>query len=288
VDVVRKNTDLESSMNRIRLVRLCLAAGLLAPVAVPAQQQRLSADELKAYGGSYAVECARLDAPRLIVAADAISVERDGQRLVGRNVTASASYYGRSPPKNFEAAVIGAVRGGGQMMFMVYADNAGRYVLIEAEPRVQDALGPALLKARYRSCNAGGVPMAETRPAIATPATATSDAVPDIAALLANPLFKRSYLRSIGEKASERWLARLDGPAPPTRRQLLEGAPYLLVAVCKPHACYEHNAVFLYSAEPPRVLGLIHQAGVKTLVGGATPAQGAQLDLLWQAEWRQK
>lgn len=272
---------------RTRLHGLCLAAVLLASVAVSAQQ-RLSADELKAYGGSYAIECGKPDAPRLSVTTDAISVERDGQRLVGRNVTASASYYGRSPPRNFEAALIGEVRGGGQMMFMVYADKAGRYAVIEAEPRVQAALGPALLKARYRSCNAVGAAMAGAAPAIASPAAATSDAVPDIPALLANPLFKRSYLRSIGEKASERWLARLDGPAPPTRRQSLDGAPYLLVAVCKPHDCFEHNAVFLYSAEPPRVLGLIHQAGVKTLVGGATPAQGAQLDLLWQAEWRQK
>lgn len=272
---------------RTRLHGLCLAAVLLASVAVSAQQ-RLSADELKAYGGSYAIECGKPDAPRLSVTTDAISVERDGQRLVGRNVTASASYYGRSPPRNFEAALIGEVRGGGQMMFMVYADKAGRYAVIEAEPRVQAALGPALLKARYRSCNAVGAAMASAAPAIASPAAATSDAVPDIPALLANPLFKRSYLRSIGEKASERWLARLDGPAPPTRRQSLDGAPYLLVAVCKPHDCFEHNAVFLYSAEPPRVLGLIHQAGVKTLVGGATPAQGAQLDLLWQAEWRQK
>jgi hypothetical protein len=272
---------------RTRLHGLCLAAVLLASVAVSAQQ-RLSADELKAYGGSYAIECGKPDAPRLSVTTDAISVERDGQRLVGRNVTASASYYGRSPPRNFEAALIGEVRGGGQMMFMVYADKAGRYAVIEAEPRVQAALGPALLKARYRSCNAVGAAMAGAAPAIASPAAATSDAVPDIPALLANPLFKRSYLRSIGEKASERWLARLDGPAPPTRRQSLDGAPYLLVAVCKPHDCFEHNAVFLYGAEPPRVLGLIHQAGVKTLVGGATPAQGAQLDLLWQAEWRQK
>ena len=274
-------------MKCTRLDRLCLAAVLLAPVAASAQQ-RLTADEMNAYGGSYAVECGKPDAPRLSVTADAISVERDGQRLVGRNVMASVSHFGRSPPKNFVAALIGEVRGGGQMMFMVYADQAGRYALIEAEPSVQAALGPALLKARYRSCNAVGAPTASAVPTIASPVPATSDAVPDIAALLANPLFKRSYLRSIGEKASERWLARLDGPAPPTRRQPLEGMPYLLVAVCKPHDCYEHNAVFLYSAEPPRVLGLIHQAGVKTLVGGATPAQGAQLDLLWQAEWRQK
>lgn len=76
-------------MKRTRLVCLCLclclclAAGLLAPAASSAQQ-RPGADEMKAYGGSYAVECGKPDAPRLSVTADAISVERDGQRLVGR------------------------------------------------------------------------------------------------------------------------------------------------------------------------------------------------------------
>jgi hypothetical protein len=36
------------------------------------------------------------------------------------------------------------------------------------------------------------------------------------------------------------------------------------------------------------VLGLIQQSGVKTLIGLPAPSLAAQLDRLWQTEWRQK
>ena len=273
-------------MKRIRFDRLCLVAGLLAPAAVSAQ--RLSADEMKAYGGKYAIECGNPGTPRLSVTPEAISIERAGQRMVGRNVTASASYFGRSPPKGFEAALIGEVRGGGQMMFMVYADKAGR-----------------LRRDRGRACDPGrarsGVaetalsPLrrrrrADVERAATGPAAGAGDQrrrarhrraarQPGVQAHL--PARDRGKGRRALARAFRRPRAA-DAP-PRTRRHAV-----CLVAICKAHDCYDHNAVFLYSAEQQRVLGLIQQAGVKTLVGGATPAQGAQLDLLWQAEWRQK
>lgn len=263
---------------------LCLAAILLGPAATFAQG--LSADELKAYGGSYAVECANPAGPRLNVGATALDVERGGQRLSGRNPMASASFFGASPPRDFQVALLSEVRGGGQMMFIVFADKAGRYITIDAEPKVRAALGATLLKPRYRSCEAA--PPRPAPAALLPTAPTTSDAAPDIGALLASPVFKRAYLSALGAKAGERWLARLEGPAPPTRREMLDGTPYIVVAICKPHDCSDHNAVFLYSVEQRRVIGLLQQAGTKTLVGGATPLQGRQLDKLWQAEWRLK
>jgi hypothetical protein len=56
-----------------------------------------------------------------------------------------------------------------------------------------------------------------------------------------------------------------------------------------PHRdCYDNNAVFLYSAEQDGVLGLIQQGTVKTLVGLPPPSIGAQLERVWQAEFREK
>jgi hypothetical protein len=122
----------------------------------------------------------------------------------------------------------------------------------------------------------------------ALPAPAGAGGVPELAALINDPAFKRAYQRAIGPKASERWLARFEGPAAPTRAQTVDRVPYVVVAICKAHDCYDHNAVFLYSAAQQRVLGLIQQNGVKTLVGAPGPALAAPLDRLWQAEWRQK
>ena len=68
----------------------------------------------------------------------------------------------------------------------------------------------------------------------------------------------------------------------------MEGTRYVVVAACKAHDCYDHSALFLYSAAQERVLGLIQQQGVKTLVGAPSPSLGAQLDRLWQAEFRQQ
>jgi Inhibitor of vertebrate lysozyme (Ivy) len=255
---------------------------------------------MKLWGGVYAQNCADPAAPRLRVAPDVLSVEQGSQRMVARNVDASYSFFGNSPPKDFQVALMGEARGGLQILFVVYKDRSGEFITLDGDPKVRAALGKPLLAAKHRRCDGQGAPMATLPSALATPAAsaappaATTNLVPapggppDIPALLADRRFKNVYLRAIGPKASERWLAQMDGPSPPTRAQTVEGVPYVVIAVCKPHDCYDHNAVFLYSASQDRVLGLIQQSNVKTLIGLPPPPLAAQLERLWQTEWRQK
>lgn len=108
-----------------------------------------------------------------------------------------------------------------------------------------------------------------------------------MSALIADQRFKRAYLRAFGPVARERWLARFEGPAAPTRTQRIDGVPYIVVAICKAHDCYDHSAVFLYSAARQRVFGLVQRKGKKSVVGAPGPALASRLDRLWQKEWRQ-
>jgi hypothetical protein len=144
--------------------------------------------------------------------------------------------------------------------------------VLDGDVGVTAALGQALLAARYRRCEA----------------PAAAHGVPTLPALVADPAFQRAYRQALGSEASRpRWLARLEGPAAPTRAQLFGGTPYVVVALCKARDCYDHSAVFLYSAAQRRVVGLIRQRGVKTLVGASGTALAGPLERLWRSEWRQ-
>lgn len=254
---------------------VCAAGLLVAASAWP--KGGLDALTLRQYGGRYAADCADTAAPSLRVAAEALTVEQNGLRLTGRApVRAFATELGqRAPAADFRLVLTGAVRAGPRLRFLVHADAVGAYIVLGGDADVTAALGDALLAARYRHCDAPAV-------------SAALRGVPTLPALVADPAFQHAYLRALGTKASQqRWLARLEGPAAPTREQVFGGTPYVVVALCKSRDCYDHSAVFLYSAAQRRVFGLIQQRGVKTRVGAPGPALAASLKRLWRSEWRQ-
>jgi Inhibitor of vertebrate lysozyme (Ivy) len=93
-------------------------------------------------------------------------------------------------------------------------------------------------------------------------------------------------LKALGPLSREKWLATLSGPAPQVKTMRVAGAEMQLAAVCKPHDCAEHNTVLLYDAAVPVLYGKVYQAGRSTLLGNPPPAMAAELDRLWQQEWR--
>lgn len=270
-------------VERVGRCAVALAAGLLA--ALPAWSKGgTDAAALRQFGGRYAVDCENPAAPALRVGPDALLVEQNGQRMVGRKPVSARRGTGHAgngaPPKNFQVALKGEVRGGAKLLFMVYTDSAGPYILLDGDAKVTAALGRALLAPKYRRCDPRSAP-------VASASAVAPGSAPAMKALIADPAFKRAYLRAIGGRASQRWLARLDGPAAPTRMQAFGGTPHVVIAVCKAHDCYDHSAVFVYSAPRERVFGLIQQNGRQALVGAPGPALAAQLGRLWQTEWRQ-
>lgn len=270
-------------MNAFPILRSLVAAACLAP-ALPAQAQSLDAEVMKRYGGAYSADCANPAAARLRVTAQALLVEQAGKRMTGRNVQAAHSYFGNSAPPDYQVALLSEAAGGAGLLFIVYRDKAGLYITLDGDPKVQAALGRALLRARHRHCDGVG-----QQPAAAAPATAAL-AVGETSApgLLQDPGFKAAYHKALGPLVRQPWLARLDGPSPLNKPLRVEGAQYVLASACKNHDCADHNTVLLWSASRGVVYGKVYQRGKTTLIGAPPPGIARALERLWVSEWRRQ
>jgi len=246
-------------------------------------QSNLDADTLKQYGGVYSSDCGSATAPRLRVVADALMVEQGTKRLTGRNVQAAYSYFGQSPPPNYQVALLSEVGGGSQMLFIVFRDKSGQYITLDGDQKVQAALGKALLGPKYRSC---GAARQEATPA---PASASrSEAMTGPPDLLKDAKFKSAYYKALGAKVKESWLAALDGPSPPNKKIKIGSAEYVFASTCKNHDCADNNVVLLYSAAQGAVYGKVVERRRSTLIGAPPTAVASELDRLWATEWRKK
>ena len=267
----------------INLMRSLICAAVFAFVATPTwAQNKLDAQSLKLYGGTYSSDCSSPAAPRLRVVADALTVEQGKKRLTGRDVQPAYSYFGQSPPPDYQVVLLSEVRAGLQLLFIVYRDKLGPYITLDGDAKVQSALGRDLLGRKYRSCNPAGK---ETPSAL--PAGTQPDTMVGPPELLLDAKFKSAYHKALGPKVRESWLAQLDGPARPVKKINIGGTEYLFASTCKNHDCGDNNTVLLYSAARGVVYGKIFQQRRATLIGAPPPAVAAELDRLWLAEWRQ-
>jgi hypothetical protein len=79
----------------MNLMRSSVCGAAFVFVATPAwAQNKLDAQVLKLYGGTYSSDCSSPAAPRLRVVTDALTVEQGKKRLTGRDVQAAYSYFG--------------------------------------------------------------------------------------------------------------------------------------------------------------------------------------------------
>jgi hypothetical protein len=276
-----------------RLLLLCV----LAAPASGWSRERLDADTMVRYGGTYSVACGNPSMARLRVLPDALLVELGNQRMTGLDPQAVYSYFGQSPPKAFQVALLSQVRGMSELIFIVSRDRVGSYVEIDGSQNVRAALGPSLTGRRYRQCEgaavaaAGGAPQpgvvrpaAPPPPSPASPPPSAAGSV-NAAVLIADPRFGKTWRSMLGG-AREPWLAEMDGPAPEPRWVTIGGNRYVLNAFCKAHDCYDNNVVQLYSPGEPRIFAFIHRVNRDTLLGDPPPAMAAELRRLWQGEFR--
>jgi hypothetical protein len=275
-------------MKAIRwLAGSCALAWLGAGAPVEAQPG-LDREALKLYGGTYSADCGNAAATRLRVLANALTVEQGDKRLTGNDVQAAHSFFGQSAPPNYLVALLSEVRGGSQMLFIVFRDGRGQYITPDGDQRVQAALGKTLLTRKFYQC-AGDRQAATPAPAVApVPATTSSTEPSGPPDLLKDSMFKSAYFKALGAKAKEPWLTKLDGPAPLIKKVRVAGTEYLLASVCKPHDCADNNTVLLYSAQNGAVYGKVLDRRRASLIGDPPAAVAAELDRLWAAEWRQK
>jgi hypothetical protein len=92
-------------------MRSLICAAVFAFVATPTwAQNKLDAQALKLYGGTYSSDCSSPAAPRLRVVADALMVEQGKKRLTGRDVQPAYSYFGQSPPPDYQVVLLRGAR----------------------------------------------------------------------------------------------------------------------------------------------------------------------------------
>lgn len=271
-------------MIRFRGLIYGAVAALIFALSTPLwAQNRLDAEALKLYGGTYSTDCGNPKATRLTVVADALMVDEQGKRMTGRSLQAAYAFFGQAAPPEYQVALLSDVQGS-QLIFVVFRDSSGQYIRLDGEPKVHAALGKALLGRKYFSCG-GAKSESATAPAVAAQ-TAQWHAPSD---LLKEPSFKTAYYKGLGAKVKENWLANLDGPAPELKKVKVGGAEYVLGSACKPRDCGDNNMVLLFSAAQGAVYAKIFEGGRNsTLIGAPPPDVAAELDRLWAKEWRQQ
>lgn len=105
--------------------------------------------------------------------------------------------------------------------------------------------------------------------------------------LLKDPKFKTAYLAAIGPKAKERWLATMTNSSL-VRKVSVGGDEYQVATPCKPHDCGDNNLLLLYSPAKGVVYGKLFEKGRSTPIGRPDAAMTAELDRMWNKEFRQK
>lgn len=268
-----------------------LLAALLCPAAAWSQQAAgLQPDAMNLYGGRWSTACADAAAPTLQVRQDMLIAESGKRRVVGRSPQTAYSFFGNSPPPaGFDVALMSEAGKAGTMTFLVYRDARGQSITLDADKPVAGQLGPEMMKLRYWRCD--GAARAATPPAEAPPARQPLPPTGSPAALAQGPAMQKAWrgaLDVLGTRENDRWLVQREGPAPEPQWVTVDSTRYLLHAFCKPHDCYDNNAIALYDQGSGRIYGLVQRDGRNRLVGAPPPALAPQLEKLWREQWRQK
>jgi hypothetical protein len=258
--------------------RCLLGLALLLGAAVPAAwaQGKIDNKLMMRYGGVLAPDCGNYLLPQLKYLGDSLVVQDGGKPLVtGRNVKAAPSYFGATPPPEFENALTSEV-GGEALVFVFYRNASGVFAVVEGGPKVMAAVPASLKGKRVRHCDPNRNMVPGTKP----PAeVGPSD-------LLKDAKFRRAYLQALGPLAKEPWLTQLDGPAQPVKTVQVAGTDYQLLSVCKAHDCYDNNMVLLYAATSQIVYARLQSRGKPVLAGAPPPPIAAELERLWKAGYR--
>jgi len=271
--------------SRALLVATLLAA--LLPAAAWSQQGGgLPPEAMAIYGGRWSTNCANAAAPTLQVRQDMLIAESGKRRVTGNEPQTAHSFFGnRPPPAGFDVALMSSPGKSGAMTFLVYREARGQYIALDADKPVAGQLGPDMMKLRYWRCNGAVRAVAPpVEPAVKAPPPPTGSP----AALARGPAMEKAWRAALGTRENDRWLVRREGPAPEPQWVTVEGTRYLLQAFCKPHDCYDNNAIALYDQGSGRLYGLVQRNGSNRFLGTPPAALAPQLERLWREQWRQK
>ena len=285
-------------MNRL----ITTATLLLGAIGTSAfAQGKLDADTMKAFGGTYQVDCGNNASPKATVFPDALVFLHGDKRVAGSKPQAQASFYGNSPPPEYRIMLVGEVAGG-ELYFAIHQDKSGYYLKVDGDQKVVAAIGKPLTQQKFRRCDGTAKPM-QTAAAASAAAPATGAASAGVgnsakifkgyaltelsaAGLLYNAKAKEIYYKALGPLVKEPWLAKLDGPSSEGQAMKVADSDYVMLYTCKNHDCYDNNVVLLWSGMQKVVYGKVYQKGKSTLIGDPPPAVAAELEKLWKKQFR--
>lgn len=253
---------------------------LLALLMVPGHAGAALAPGLdRQVAGVFSNACGDRSQVMIRLYGDVLDIERGGVAVKANKLRSATQPPPGPPVPDFKAVVRGEVKGGDGIVLVLTHNAQGLFARIDGSERSLAPLGPGVVGQRLRHCD----PNRNALPGAAAP---TGPQGP--ADLLKDARFKAAYTQALGPLARERWIARLEGPAPPLRTVDVGGVEYTLAASCKPHDCSDHNLVLLWHAPQGQLLGLVQQHGRNTMLGAQSPAMARQLEQLWATEWRRK
>lgn len=230
-------------------------------------------------GGVLSNACGNQTQPMVRLYDDVMSVEVAGKKVAATTFRTVRQSPVTPAPADFKVAFVGEVPGGDGLVFVLTHNKEGLFVTIVGGAKSLAPLGPGIVGARLRHCD-------PNRNALPGQLPAGAEIGPT--SLLADAKFKSLYLKALGPLARERWLARLEGPAPGIKTVKVAGQDYTQAAVCKDHDCYDNSMLLLYSAAQGVVYVQVHQRGRDMALGAPPPAVAAELARQWKAQFRRQ
>lgn len=290
-------------MTRRQLRGLALLAPLVLVLLItPAPAwAALDSYSLEAYGGTWLAACADPRGPRVILEADAIVVIDGAKRVSSPHIEGAAAWYGEAHPPEYRTAILSRVGEDPGLVFALYEDVEGYFGRLDNDFTALEGIRPEVLAMTFRLCRTAPAapaptPASEVKPAPApapgAKAGAAAVAAPEpdssggAAVMMKDKAFRTAYTKAMGTRMRERWIAVLDGPAPPNRTVKLGDQEYVQVAACKAHDCSANNMLVLWSAPKKQLYGLVRQAGVNALLGAPPAEITPEVTRLWQEIWR--
>ena len=228
--------------------------------------------------GVYSNACGDRSQVMIRLYGDVLDIERGTVAVKANQLQVSKAAPPGAAIADFKAVVRGDVKGGDGLVLVLSHNAKGLFARIDGGEKSLAPLGPGVIGQVLRHCdpNRNALPGAPVEVRLSP-----SD-------LLRDARFKAAYLQALGPLAKERWLARMEGPAPELRQVKVAGNDFALAATCKPHDCADHNMVLLWTPKPGVLHGLVFQQGRSTLIGNPPPEVAKELQRLWAAEWRQR
>ena len=153
-------------MNGMKAIRTMLHAAAVLSVAAStaAWSRSLDAQVLKDFGGTYMVDCQNMKSVKATVFADALVFLDGDKRIASNSIETGFSYFHPNPsPKGFLVTLINTGPGGAEMLWHVFQDSSGKYmVFVQGDPKSEAAIGKAVANKKLRRCDGGSATKASS------------------------------------------------------------------------------------------------------------------------------